>query len=195
MTDAPKIDTQALDRAEVEELARQLDRGDQMDGKTVNCKHDACNCALMSDAAEILRALLAERDLSAAREAAAWIAGRDAAADDAERYWEYQPKREGEMMQAIAENIRQLTPPADAAAALDALIAERVREAAKASYDAMCLGVKAIMDAINGGGVDRERHDELKAAADQLADVSFALNSRYDFAPVWLARGSKEGQS
>lgn len=69
--------------------------------------------------------------LSAAREAAAWITGRDAALNEFDRvlYW---PQKEG----AQTKHFRQvLTPPTDPAAALDRLIAERVREAVEAERE------------------------------------------------------------
>lgn len=36
------------------ELVTRLRKGDQMDGETVRCKFDACNCAIMDEAATAL---------------------------------------------------------------------------------------------------------------------------------------------
>lgn len=128
MTDAPKIDTQAPER-----IWAQPEHTDDpaYGGFWIKSK--------VAPSVEYIRA-----DVAAAQAAAAWIAGRDAAADDAERHWEHQPKREGEMMQAIAENIRDLQPPADTTA-LDRLIAERVREAVEAEREA-CARAAAVVD-------------------------------------------------
>lgn len=173
---APKIDTQTPDRAEVEELARQLDRGVQMDGKTVNCKHDACNCALMSDAAEMLRELLAERDLFAAREAAAAQAMREAAAKvaqdkhDAAAKWaaHYLKSFDGQTDSLrIAQEIAALHLPDPAA--LDRLIAEARRDV----WDQAMRTV-------------RQYEDEWPANA--------ILNDLEAYAERDAARGSKEGR-
>ncbi len=45
-----------------EELIARLTKGDAMDGRTVNCKLDMCNCAIMDEAAYRLRSLLEERE-------------------------------------------------------------------------------------------------------------------------------------
>jgi len=42
---------------ELDALQAKLRNGDQMDGKTVNCKHDQCNCALLCDADDAITAL------------------------------------------------------------------------------------------------------------------------------------------
>ena len=71
-------------------------------------------------------------DLSAAREAAAWQAGIDALLD-----------RVGDLpiSEIAADEViyaaKQLTPPTDPAAALERMIAERVREAVEATLDAV----------------------------------------------------------
>lgn len=67
-------------------------------------------------------------DIAAAQTAAAWLAGRDAAAD-------YCTQKA--VAGRVGMGIRALTPPADAAAALDALIAERVREAVEVCVEAI----------------------------------------------------------
>lgn len=170
---APKIDTQAPERAEVEELARRLDRGDQMNGKTVNCKHDACNCALMSDAAEMLRALLAERDLADARAAAAAQAMRERCADMVER--------EGHSLHVALRH----APIPDPAAALDRLIVEARREAfeeaAKIAHDFGKSHAASHMNKRLGNPWP------VKAKPMALQAIRIAAAIR--------ARGSKEGQS
>ena len=48
-----------------EELIKRLRGGDVMNGMTVDCKRDRCNCATMGEAADRIEALL--RDLKSAR--------------------------------------------------------------------------------------------------------------------------------
>lgn len=38
------------------DIVERLRDGDQMDGRTVDCKHDLCNCAIMDEAADIIEA-------------------------------------------------------------------------------------------------------------------------------------------
>ena len=45
---------------DTQELVTRLRQGDQMEGKTVCCKYDACNCAIMCEAADELARLRAE---------------------------------------------------------------------------------------------------------------------------------------
>jgi hypothetical protein len=40
-----------------DDLLKQLRKGDAMDGKTVSCKHDLCNCAIMDEAADHIEKL------------------------------------------------------------------------------------------------------------------------------------------
>ncbi len=105
-------------------------------------------------------------DLSAAREAAAWIAGRDRSADEVD------------VWNISGDEIRAMIPPADASAALDRLIAERVRVAVEAERT-------RISDEIT-----RKRmllHQQLEVLDISRQDAVYQIR-------VEVARGSKEGR-
>lgn len=117
--------------------------------------------------------------LAAAQTAAAWLAGRDECVNVI---------TEGcavcrtvgftgfaDRVMEIAAAIKDLTPPADASAALDALIAERVREAEQAGWIRAAKAIKGIL-AVPQPGTVSEIIDDLIA-------------SRID-----AARASKEGR-
>ncbi|MGN7869600.1 hypothetical protein [Paracoccus sp. 22332] len=138
------------------------------------------------------------RDLADARAAAAWIEGRDAAANETERGWETAPRQHGEMMQALADNIRDLQPPTDASAALDRLIAERVRVEVEARAAAAADETRMIVE-------------QMRKAAEQTCQIVMDQAKEYGIPQMALgakacrdgirelkldaARGSKEGQS
>lgn len=139
MTNAPKIDTQAPERVWAgpgpafgwEDIV-----GGNYDAGVPDCR-------------EFIRA-----DVAAAQTAAAWIAGRDAAAHAAGHHnrWSH-----------LAENIRDLAPPADLAAALDALIAERGQEAYNDGWIRAAKAIKGIL-AIPQPGTVSEIIDDLIAS-------------------------------
>lgn len=116
--------------------------------------------------------------LSAAREAAAWIAGRDAAIPFTSR-----PQR-----------TMALTPPDDLAAALDRLIAERVRDAVEAEREAG-ISVRQELYYCRSCGVrflERDGHCD-EDCAEGHANWNLATGEiKIDFI---RARGSKDGQS
>ena len=125
MKDAPKIDTQAPDtsREAVERLASFHEGVAQSFHDHIRGAYPVSHKGHAAVAAT-LRALLAERDLSAAREAAAAMAMRERCADMVER--------EGHSLH-VAIRHAPLPDPA----ALDRLIAERVRGAVEAALDAV----------------------------------------------------------
>lgn len=142
---APKIDTQAPERPAtsrdaVEIMAEILEAASNgWDGKPAPAPEPLVTtptCGTARRIAATLRALLAERDLYAAREAAAWIAGRDAAADYLEPSnspYDWTEYAQDAHEHAVA--VRRLPIPKDPAVALDRLIAERVREARNTAWD------------------------------------------------------------
>ena len=128
---------------------------------------------------QAILALLAERDLSAAREAAAWIAGRDAAVkqmnDDPTGKASVTADNYPGWFCGRYKSASELTSPTDTTA-LDRLIAERVREAVEDMWRD-CLGALPEMgaDPVYPGWVLKTFIDNMQA--------------------IRRARGSKEGQS
>ncbi|MGN7869346.1 hypothetical protein [Paracoccus sp. 22332] len=99
-----------------------------------------------------LRALLDERDLADARAAAAVMAMREAAAEEAKSCC-----HEGDY---VARAIRTLPTPADAQAALDRRIAERVREAVEAARQDERTAIAAYIGMSPSEVTDRQYHME-----------------------------------
>lgn len=146
---------------------------------------------------ELCAALLAERDLSAAREAAAWISGRDAAVklndqqirDYVLEHGTYDGSTgitefpgDGEEWvgdrEELSDTIRDLAPPTDPAAAIDRLVAERVQEA----FETLAAEIEAEeREAATWGGPDPRGPHEAQ------------INLR--FARMLRARANKEVQS
>ena len=122
MTDAPKIDTQAPERIWITSERSLWPTHRSFTASDLDHSNDDGT----SDYPEYER-----RDLADARAAAAWQSGIDALLD-----------RVGDLpiSEIAADEViyaaKQLTPPTDPAAALDRLIAERVREAVEAEREA-----------------------------------------------------------
>ena len=182
MTDAPKIDTQAPDTSR-EAVSRHIDDLWEM-----------IPASWARQTENLFAALLAERDLADARAAAAWIAGRDASAETcSDLGFEWAEHRATESLSDGAEEcanaIRALTPPADTQAALDRLIAERVREARAEAFN-------------EAAGIARAEVERREAAMEKavMCDSILRLSAEADAAEriaiaiVEAARGSKEGQ-
>ncbi|MGN7867736.1 hypothetical protein [Paracoccus sp. 22332] len=161
MTDAPKIDTQAPERIWVTGEYSIWSTFRSFNASDLDHRNDDGT----SDYPEYVRA-----DLADARAAAAWIEGRDAAAEDYKqnhvdgvKLWEFDGNAHAAML--------DLDPPTDASAALDRLIAERVREAIQP--------IKEAWDWWQADSYDRDASVVVDA-------IDEAMNA---------ARGSKEGQS
>lgn len=106
---------------------------------------------------------------AAAQTAAAWLAGRDAAAD-------YCTQKA--VAGRVGMGIRALTPPDDVPAALDAVIAERVREAVEAERESIA------------GEITRRRmvlHQKIEVLDISREDAVYQIC-------VDVARASKEGR-
>lgn len=196
MTDAPKIDTQAPERVWLKPCDPCNAPDDYyvchplfLDGREVSYVKDDLRCqgcggglkrvssqivCVECGKADDFAALMASRaDLADARAAAAWIAGRDAALSDYIEWGELgcSPSRE-----LVSNSIRALTPPTDPAA-LDRLIAERVREAVEAEREACAKVAKRGLLPCDIGG---------ELICDPYTCHTIAANIR--------ARGSKEGR-
>ncbi len=89
---------------ELDALQAKLYKGDQMDGKTVNCKHDQCNCAILCDAITTLRTQLAEMKAELARRVDMHECAM-AERDDATLYSEEQKARAERAEAALAAQI------------------------------------------------------------------------------------------
>ena len=158
MTDAPKIDTQAPDTSS--KMPPHIWATYYADHPGTAGLWDHIKRYEWEDRVEYVR-----RDLADARAAAAWIEGRDAAADLSRvsmHLWKSLHPVD------VAKDISSLTPPDDLAATLDRLIAERVREARNTAWDEAA----DIMDGYGQHGYA----EEFRAC-------------------ICAARGSKEGQS
>ena len=139
----------------------------------------------LANAALSAAALLDERDLSAAREAAAWIAGRDAAAEEA--FYACGCK----------DSIEAITPPTDGQAALDRLIAERVREAVEAARDVAADEMRAIVEMMRQAAEQSCQivMDQAKECGiPQMALGAKACRDGIRELKLDAARGSKEGR-
>lgn len=133
MTDAPKIETQApdtsRDAAEAVLKRAQITSGMLKMGERIAWGSDS---GAIDDLSDLCEAILAERDLADARAAAAWIDGRDAAWQTVAGYIDPQSGHDDALLCDMRDEIEDITPPADPAAALDRLIAERVQDAVEA---------------------------------------------------------------
>lgn len=174
MTDAPKIDTQAPDtsREAVERLASFHEGVAQSFHDHIRGAYPVSHKGHAA-VASTLRALLAERDLAVARAAAAAQAMREALRDalawiDAVPSDMPLPAMPGFDRDAVDELMAAAAEPA---AALDRLIAERVREAIQP--------IKEAWDWWQADSYDRDASVVVDA-------IDEAMNA---------ARGSKEGQS
>ena len=134
MTDAPKIDTQAPER--IWAHGNCMGKLGQPPKRFASSYHGTWETRT-GDANYASEYILAS--LYAAREAAAWIAGRDALANHISAMMTRCAAANDKTYPSYAEDMRDwatdvtneagdLQPPADASAALDRLIAERVRE-------------------------------------------------------------------
>ena len=196
---APKIDTQAPDtsREAIEQLCRTL------------CQTGS-NYAVASEAPATLRALLAERDLSAAREAAAAQAMREAAAKvlrtEAEACRELKTSFRqsdvslatvGNWLDSYSKQVRAL--PLPDTTALDRLIAERVREAVDtAELAILALNIDGEMRAAVKMGQPWPIDEMIRLLTEwrdedgySAVEVTILRSMQHALA----ARGSKEGQS
>lgn len=201
-TTTPKIDTTRENAERIMWLIHESKAGQEVRTKTM----------------ALIRTLLDERDLAVAREAAAWIAGRDAAvrasnAASAAAHGDMPYDRAIEVVRA------SITPPADTQAALDRLIAERVREAVEAdrgrwqeisrqSWEAMVAMRNSINEHIPMPSIESdlmqgpENGVFCAAVAEAVIENHLAMTKAHDTTCGYLAgaikgsaRGSKDGQS
>lgn len=181
--DAPKIDTTAPEqlgtaRTLVERIARVIEDGDLFAP------------AMRKPVGAVIRALLDERDLAAAQTAAAWIAGRDAAVrrmnDDPTGKASVSADNYPGWFCGRYKSASELTPPADGQAALDRLIAERVRYERREAFEEAADIVEKECNRIlsKQDGTIAQVDANLRLIALLLPDIEAALR----------ARGSKEGR-
>ncbi len=175
---APKIDTQAPEL----NIVFGRDNSELPQGWTLHLGDGAVHYRQGNSASSYglekgLRAYLATlADLSAAREAAAWIAGRDAAVRLHNDLWRETAAYKTTLMRAI-------TPPRDPTAALDRLIAERVRDAVEAEREA-CAKIADELSTQWWSDCKRIFDHHTEGKSDGADDIANAIR----------ARGSKEGR-
>ena len=165
--------------------------------RMIACAPFADQTAGIPEMVATLRALLAERDLADARAAAAWIEGRDALANHISAMMTRCAEANDKTYPSYAEDMRDwatdvtneagdLHPPADASAALDRLIAERVRYERREAFEEAADIVEKECNRIlsKQDGTVAQVDANLRLIALLLPDIEAALRER----------GSKEGR-
>lgn len=169
MTDAPKIETQAPERVWITSERCLWPTHRSFTASDLDHSNDDGT----SDYPEYVRA-----DVAAAREAAAWIAGRDAAAERVALLGKVVDADSpvGRTTDRCLRAARSATPLSDTTA-LDRLIAERVREAVEAEREA-CAKVAGDLSTQWWSECKRVFDHHLEGKSDGADDIANAIRAR-----------------